>query len=114
MLGWEIFVYRPTTPDVLIARWITSIGGLEWLDQLVRDNKVVDLGGDGYPNKYVSTARVLLPTIKAGPPAHKSPAVISDHYALPPGWSSEVTWNKREVMACSANDQLIVEAWDQS
>ncbi|MGA0588854.1 hypothetical protein ACO2Q2_17295 [Dyella sp. KRB-257] len=114
MLGWEIFVYRPTAPDIFIARWMTSVFGLDWLDQLVKDNKVVDLGGGGYPNKYASTARVLLPIIKAGPPAHDSPLVIGDDYVLPQGWSSKVTWNKREVMACSANDQLMLEAWDKS
>lgn len=114
MLGWDVRVYRPTAPDVSIARWTTGVFGLKWLDQLVEDSKAVDLGGNGYPNKYVIAAGVLLPIIKAGLPANDSPLVIGDDYVLPAGWSGDIQWNQQEVLACDGNDQLIVEAWDQS
>jgi hypothetical protein len=114
MLGWEVFVYRPTTPDVCIARWMTSVFGLDWLDQLVKGNKATDLGGNGYPNKYEIAAGVLLPIIKAGLPANDSPLVIGDDYLLPDGWSGDIDWNQQEALACHSNDQLVVEAWDQS
>lgn len=114
MIGWGVLVYRPTTPDVFIARWNTSVFGLRWLDQLVRDSKAIDLGGNGYPNKYAVAAGILLPIIKAGLPANDSPLVIGDNYALPEGWSGEIDWNQQEVLACHGGDQLIIEAWDQS
>lgn len=114
MLGWEVFVYRPTTPDVFIARWKTSMFGLKWLDRLVGDNKAIDLGGNGYPDRYAVAAGVLLPMIKAGLPANDSPLVIGDDYVLPEGWSSEIDWNRQEVLACEGSEQLIVEAWDRS
>lgn len=114
MLGWEVLVYRPSAPDVFIARWMTSVFGLEWLNQLVKDNKAIDLGGNGYPNKYAIAAGVLLPIIKAGLPSNNSPLVIGDDYVLPEGWSSEVSWNQQEILACHPGDQLLIEAWDQS
>jgi hypothetical protein len=114
MLGWEVLVYRPTAPDGFIARWMTSVFGLEWLDQLVKDNKAVNLGGNGYPNKYAIAAGVLLPIIKAGLPANHSPLVIGDDYTLPEGWSGQVTWNQQAASACQTTDQLLIEAWDQS
>jgi hypothetical protein len=114
MLGWEVFVYRPTSPDVSIARWMTSVFGLKWLDQLVKSNKAIDLGGNGYPNKYAVTAGVLLPIIKAGLPVNDSPLVIGEDYVLPEGWSGDIDWNQQEVLACHGSDQLVVEAWDQS
>lgn len=88
--------------------------GLDWLDQLVKDKKAIDLGGNGYPNKYVIAAGTLLPIIKSGLPANGSSLVIGDDYVLPEGWSGEINWNQQEVMACHSTDQLVVEAWDQS
>ena len=114
MLGWEIFVYRPSTPDVFIARWMTSVFGLKWLDHLVKDNKAVCLGGNGYPTKYSIAAGDLLPIIKAGPPSNDSPRVIGDDYVLPQGWNGQIEWNQQEVLGCQASDQLMIEAWDQS
>jgi len=114
MLGWEVLVYRPTTPGTIIARWRTSVFGLRWLDELAMRDKAIDLGGDGYPNKYAISAGVLLPMIKAGLPRNDSPPVIGDDYVLPEGWSGEVDWNQQEVLACHGSDQLVVEAWDQS
>ncbi len=114
MLGWEVFVYRSATPDICIARWMTGMFGLSWIDQLVKDHRALDLGGDGYPRKFGVTAGVLLPIIKAGLPANDSPLVIGDDYVLPEGWSGEVKWNQQEVLACQGGDQLVIEAWDQS
>ena len=93
---------------------MTSVFGLKWLDQLVKSNKAIDLGGNGYPNKYAVTAGVLLPIIKAGLPVNDSPLVIGEDYVLPEGWSGDIDWNQQEVLACHGSDQLVVEAWDQS
>jgi hypothetical protein len=114
MLGWEVLVYRPASPDVVIARWKTGPSGLRWLDRLAKDNKAVDLGGNGYPDKYTVVAGVLLPILRAGLPASDSALVIGTDYVLPAGWSSDLDWNQPEALACDRNDQLVVEAWDQS
>jgi hypothetical protein len=114
MLDWEVFVYRPDSPDVFIARWTTSVFGLDWLRPLVKAEKVVDLGGNGYPRKYTVAAGVLLPLIEAGLPANSSPLVIGEDYVLPAGWSGDVVWNRQELSSCKDDEQLVIEAWDQS
>jgi len=95
-------------------RWTTSVFGLGWLDELVAKNQAIDLGGNGYPNRYSIAARVLLPIIKIGLPKNDSPLVIGDGYVLPEGWSGDVMWNEQQVLACRSSDELVVEAWDLS
>ena len=116
MLGWEIFVYR--CPEAkqgdLVARWMTSISGLKWLDQLVMDGKAFDLGGNGYPCKYNVSADVLLPIITSGLPANNSPLVIGEDYVLPANWSGDIVWDREAALDCQPGDLLTIEAWDQS
>ncbi len=115
MLGWEVFVLRSPDAkrDELIAHWQTSAFGLRWLDQLVKDGKASNLGGNGYPNLYSVTAGVLFPIIKKGLPANSSPLVIGDDYVIPEGWNGNVVW-KQDPATCKENDLLILEIWDQS
>jgi hypothetical protein len=114
MLGWEVLVYRSTTPDSILARWTTGATGLHWLDELVKTNMAADLGGNGYPDRYAIAASVLLPFIKNGLPKKGRRLVIGDDYVLPEGWTSDVEWDQDQVLACLGSDSLVVEAWDQS
>lgn len=116
MLGWEVFIFRSAEAksEDLIVRWQTSVFGLKWLDQLVKDGYASDLGGNGYPCKYSVTAGVLLPIITAGLPSNNSPLVIGNDYVLPEGWSGDIAWNREATLACQPDDILTIEAWDQS
>ena len=80
LLAWEVFVFRSAGAkrDDLVARWTTSVFGLDWLDRLVREGKATDRGGDGYPNRYEVPAGVLLPILSRGLPANGSPLVIGN------------------------------------
>jgi len=115
MLGWAVFVHRVANPDSndLIVHWQTGVFGLEWLDQLVKDGKAQDLGGNGYPDRYTVTAGILFPLIATGLPAHSSPLVIGDDYVLPQGWNGSIVW-KQDPARCKPDDVLFLEAWDQS
>ena len=113
MLGWEIIVTQHGC-NATLARWRTSIVGLAWLESLVRANQAVDLGGNGYPNKYSISARVLFPLIANGAPSTRSPLVIGDGYVLPPDWSSRVELDVTRMSASLPDEKLLVEAWDQS
>ena len=48
MLGWSVSVFRKGDEDshhsenLALARWETGVGGLDWLDKLVKENKAVD------------------------------------------------------------------------
>ena len=64
MLGWAVFVFREKELEEekssrakarSLASWETGIFGLQWIDSLVKDSKAVDLGGNGYPNRYATT-----------------------------------------------------------
>ena len=109
-MGWDISVYRQRDGDVspakahvpagpLLAEWHT--GGLDWLDELVKTGKAIDLGGDGYPVTYTVIAECVIPHIvKEDEFSHKlfgKPA--TDRVAL---------------AQCHLNEWLVVEAWDSS
>lgn len=118
MMGWEVFVYRQSKlkseSESRVASWQTSVLGLGWLDELVKEKKAAYLAGSGYPDWYFLRAGILLPIITVGLPANNSPLVIGDDYVLPKNWSGDVVWNHDAVLACRKDDLLIVEAWDQS
>lgn len=120
MLGWEVMVFRAAdatgarSDEPLLATWQTGPFGLQWLNELVKQGKAISLGGDGYPKRYSVRANVLLPIITGGPPPSEGPAVIGDDYFLPKGWNSTVTVDRARVLACSSDELLLVEAWDQS
>lgn len=113
MLGWEIFVTRQSD-DTTVARWRTGPGGLEWLNSLVAGHRAVNLGGDGYPNRYSIAARVLLPIVAGRLPRHSGPLAIGDDYVMPPGWSKTPAVNSDAVAACALDEQLLLEAWNLS
>ncbi len=118
MLGWDVRVYRePKVPGgerILLANWDTSVFGTSWIDDLVKQGKAQDLGGDGYPCVYKAPAAVLLPVLRHGLPRHASPPVFGDDYATPAGWSGKLKLNEKEAAACAGDEMLTVEAWDLS
>lgn len=92
-LGWHAIVYkqkdgtRPAAFDTdgdCVHDWSTGVWGLNWLDDLVKADKAVSLGGNGYPIRYTAKTEDLIPKV----PELKG-------QCLPGEW-------------------LIVEAWDQS
>jgi hypothetical protein len=115
MLGWEVFAFRNSSAkrDDLVVHWMTSVFGLDWLDQLVKYGKANDLGGNGYPNRYKVPANVLIPFLSNGLPANRSPLVIGDDYVLPEGWEGEIV-RRQDPATCGSNDTLFLEVWDQS
>lgn len=100
--------------DSLLASWTASIGGLDWLDQLVRDGKATDYGGDGYPMRYTAPARHVLPLIASSPPGHGGPAVVGDDYFLPSGWVGKTRMSREKLTQCPPDEELYIEAWDES
>jgi len=124
MLGWQIFIdrYLPDksleeamrTPETTLVAWQTRIGGLDWLNQLVKEGKAVDLGGNGYPCLYTSVAKYVLPRISSGPPIHDGSIVVGDDYVLPSGWSGQLEIHAKRIAQCTPDEKLIIEAWDLS
>jgi hypothetical protein len=129
MLGYWIVVstQTPEERDAIIARkkfvlaeWETGVGGIRWLEKLVEEGKATKLRGDGYPNRYTSTADIVLPLISgdAIKPADDGIWVFGmdegEEYAQPPGWMGKVNLRPERIRDCPTDAALTIDAWDQS
>lgn len=129
MLGYWIVVstQTPEERDAIIDRkksvladWETGVGGIRWLEKLVEEGKATKLRGDGYPNRYTSTADIVLPLITgdAIKPADDGIWVFGmdegEEYAQPPGWMGKVNLRPERICDCPTDAALTIDAWDQS
>lgn len=130
MLGWRISV-SSLTPEVkdltsreeqrkyILATWETGLGGTGWLEDLAAQGKATwDKSADGYPWRFVASARDVLPMLTAGLPASNGVLVFGtdagEELATPAGWSGPVQLNKQSISLCPADASLTIDAWDQS
>lgn len=117
MLGWDVFVHRRRATDpadgLLIGRWTTGVFGLKWLDDLVATQEALDLGRNGgYPCRYSMRAATFRSAIaKEAPPTEPRPLLPFE--VLPPGWISPGV-DRAALSGCVPDDELVIEAWDQS
>jgi hypothetical protein len=125
MLGWHITVYRQqndgsmpatfhTEEGARLAVWQSGIGGLDWLDELVKQKKAIDLGGDGYPMRFTATARHIIPQLRNGPPHAKRYWTYDPGDIILPGWLGKTTKDPEVMDACRQDEWLLIEAWDES
>ena len=121
MLGWWIVIEAraPEVPDpkdnsATLASWETGLGGTTWLDDLCKQGKVTDLGGNGYPIRYSAFARDVTPWLNQGPPAYQGPNVIGEDYVLPGGRSWKVKIHRDRIAACPPDQVVTIEVWDLS
>ncbi|WP_197379967.1 hypothetical protein [Mycolicibacterium mengxianglii] len=92
-----------------MANWMVGLGGLDWIDQLIESGDAASLGGSsGYPSRFTVTACAALPLILKDPPPPGVP--------LPDGHGpTRGAYINRALLAqCAPDEQLLVEAWDQS
>lgn len=122
MLGWLIIVRKavPAEPEGIdapsvLATWESSTGGLDWLEALANEGKAELRSGNGYPRRYVLRAKDILSLLGRGQaPKHVGFAVIGDDYLMPAGWTGCANFHGDRIAACAAEEELIVDAWDQS
>ena len=124
MLGWKICIHRHVpepyslttrlTNETVIATWVVGLGGLDWLNELVKGGKAEDFCCGVYPDVYLVKAKNLLPKLSSVPPRKKGPLVIGDDHILPGGWIGEVKIDQAKRAECLPEEQLVIEAWDQS
>ena len=113
MLGWQLYIKQE--PDTLIASWCVGLGGLDWLNDLVKRGLAQDLGGNGYPCKYSAKAEVILPKILPSPPINENAKItLGDNYILDSKENWKVKINQEAVKNCNISETLTIEAWDLS
>src|ERR1044071_1795195 len=125
MLGWNISVFRQhrggSEPATFgcercsrLAVWQAQVFGLEWIKQLVAARKGVDLGGGGYPSQFTVKARDLREVILEGPPHVNEIWLHDPGDILTSKWVGRTFIDREALEACSAEEWLVVEAWDES
>jgi hypothetical protein len=109
MLGWHITIYKqkkggvtaasfsePT--DAKLAVWQSDLGGLNWLDELVKAGRVIRLGGNGYPYEYTTQIQYVRDTVLQGPPHDKKHRVI----------------DTEDLKQCPPDEWVLIQVWDES
>ena len=124
-LGWHISVYRQqndgTAPAAFgaphgarLAVWQTGPGGLRWLDELVKQQKAIGLGGNGYPMEYTAQASHIIPQLRGEPPEAKAVWSLDAGDTILPGWHGKTTKDGQSMEACQPDEWLLIQAWDES
>jgi hypothetical protein len=125
MLGWHISVYKQTdggsapatarSPEgPRIAVWQTGLGGLEWLDDLVRAEKAIELPGNGYPSRYTATAEHILPRLSPEPPLARAHWLLDAGDIVTEKWAGRTVVDRGLAEQCRPDEWLLIEAWDES
>lgn len=125
MLGWHISVYRqgdggvsPATAQspegTRLAVWQTGVGGLDWLKELVKEGKAIDLGGNGYPSRYTAITEYLIPLIIDVPPGARINWLREAGDVVTDKWEGKTVVDGAAVAQCRLAEWLLVEAWDES
>ena len=124
-LGWHISVYRQQNDGsspasfgaghgARLAVWQTGLGGLDWLDDLVKQQNAIDLGGNGYPIEYTAMAAHIIPRIRDEPPEAKAVWSFDAGDIITPQWLGKTTRDPQTMAACRPDEWLIIRAWDES
>jgi hypothetical protein len=124
-LGWHISIYRQqsdgaapaafgTAHGTRLAVWQTGLGGLDWIVDLVKQQKAIALGGNGYPTEYTAMATHLLARIREGPPDANAVWSFDPGDVLLPGWLGKTTKDLAAMDACRPDEWLLIQAWDES
>ena len=112
MIGWRVTVHVPPAggpiPPVFtyglggdfLAAWGAELCGLEWLDELVAKNQVLNLGGNGYPYLYAAQSKYVKDILLGGVPLVR--------------WSSSLYVNRERLSSYPPDDWLIFEVFDES
>jgi hypothetical protein len=124
-LGWHISVYRQqnegTKPAAFgdahgprLAVWQANLGGLDWLDELVNEQRAINLGGNGYPYEYTAMAAYIIPRLIGEPPEAKAVWTFDAGDIITSGWQGKTTRDPAVMDACRPDEWLIIQVWDES
>jgi hypothetical protein len=124
-LGWHISVYRQQTDGsapaafgaprgTRLAVWQTGLGGLDWFNDLVKAQKAIDLGGNGYPMEYTAMAIHIVPRLRGDPPLAKPCWTFGKGDIVTDEWLGQTAKDLEAMNACRPDEWLVIRAWDES
>ena len=125
MLGWNIGIYKQKAEGDAppsfgaahgqrLAIWQTGLNGLDWIRQLVKEDKAISLGGNGYPLEFAAMTKHIRTLILDGPPSAKETWTHDPGDILLPHWAGRTVKDVERLMGCAPEEWLIIEAWDES
>jgi hypothetical protein len=118
MLGWHFTVYKSASNEpggrAELAVWQAAVSGLQWLDQLVKEEKAISLGGDGYPYTFKAQTKVLKPVVFSGPPYANAVWGFDHGDILLPGWQGKTCIDRNAWEACDPDEWLDIVVYDES
>jgi hypothetical protein len=125
MLGWHISVYRQqnggTSPasfgaehGTRLAVWQTGLSGLDWIDDLVKQQKAIRLGGNGYPLEFTAMTTHLKASLIDGPPCANEKWTSGPGDILLEGWAGKTIKDLEALDLCRPDEWLLIQAWDES
>jgi len=97
-----------------LAVWQTGLSGLDWVDELLKAGKAIDLGGHGYPCRYTATAENLIPRIVDEPPGARRIWTSGLGDILSEKWEGKTVIDRAAAACCRPDEWLLIEAWDES
>ena len=97
-----------------IAVWQTGLDGIDWLFELVKAGKAIDLGGGGYPDRFTAPAKEIIPRIIEGPPQARERWIAGAEQVVIGPWAGETKIDREALAGCKPDEWLLVQAWDES
>ncbi len=111
---WCVAALAQSPGGTRLAVWQAGLGALEWLDDLVKSGRAIDLGGNGYPCRHTATAEYLTPRIVDKPPGSLNAWISGASDILTEKWEGRTVVDGAAIAACRPDEWLLVEAWDES
>jgi len=130
MIGWNIYITRqkpvrrwlPATAKTkagnCIASWSAHCSGLEWIEKLMDEKKVIRIRKGFYPGLYTGKAKDILAAIQQMPPYVKEKHKwIEDEQTGEQILCSDGYYfgkSEQEIVCCNKREWLHIEIWDMS
>jgi len=80
----------------------------------VESGQAIDLGGNGYPNRYTAQAAHLLLAVLSGPPEAYAKWMCDPYDVVTSDWLGKTVVDKQTAEDCRPEEWLLVVAWDES
>lgn len=121
MLGWWIVITTQTleqraaaagnSKESTLATWDASIGGMEWILELCKQGKAEQHAFSGYPNRFTARAGDIFALLDNGITEKVSHGFRDEGLIALPG---SIRIHHDRIAACSPEQTLMIEVWDQS